>query len=144
MKRKDIDLDIRRLDVKQFAMLGFPDEEVVSLVENIHASSDYKNRLIVVTVSAEYSYKKQKCLVIEVANYYTINEKCWNEISKSNSIAVTLPKSFMSWLIEVSVNNTRGVLSAKTEHTKFDKFILPLIAPGAIKAKALAIKKSMQ
>ena len=144
MKKKDIDVDIRRLEVKQFAMLDFPDEEVVSLVENIHVSSDYKNRLIVVIVSAEYSYKEKKCLIIDVANYYTINEKYWNEISKSNSLAVTLPKSFISWLIEVSVNNTRGVLSARTEHTKFDKFILPLIAPGAIKAKALAIKKSMQ
>ena len=40
---------------------------------------------------------------------------------------VSFPKGFMAHLAVITVGTTRGVLHAKTENSKFNKYFLPTI-----------------
>jgi hypothetical protein len=84
-----------------------------------------------VVVSAQFRFKSDNkevpFLIIETQNFFGIEENSWESIYNAENSMITLPKGFAQHLAVLSVGTARGVLHAKTEGTKFNICLLPLI-----------------
>lgn len=76
-------------------------------------------------ISSTFELRKKPFLKLEVGCNFQILDKYWDSFNKGDEIV--FPKKFVQHLAAISVSSTRGVLHAKTEGTKYNKFFLPLI-----------------
>jgi hypothetical protein len=80
-----------------------------------------------VGVSASFDFKQHSSVVMKIAVscHFGIENDAWHSFIEGNN--VRLPLDFATNLFSITAGTTRGVLSSKTEHTPFSKFILPLL-----------------
>ena len=80
-----------------------------------------------VKVSASFDFKQHQrgIMKITVSCHFGIGDAAWEDFIQGNE--VHLPQEFATNLFVLTVSTTRGILAAKTEHTPFSKFILPLL-----------------
>ena len=80
-----------------------------------------------VGVFASFDFKQHSSVIMKivVSCHFGIGNNAWNSFVEGNS--VRLPLDFATNLFAITAGTTRGVLSSKTEHTPFSKFILPLL-----------------
>lgn len=96
---------------------------------NISSSVDVKisnkSKLVYVKTGFAFEQNKDKFLEIETSNTYAISNQLWNTFENEKEIII--PSNFISTLLSISINTTRGVLHTKTENSELNQYLLPLI-----------------
>ena len=64
-------------------------------------------------------------LMIEAGCHYRIEENAWGTMIKEEKNELVVPKGFVQHLALLAIGTARGVLHAKTENTKYNRFIIP-------------------
>lgn len=119
---------INRIITEQFAV--FPEhldlnQEEVQVSYTFNFSLDSSKQQVEVFTSFDFKQNQLPVMKVVVSCSFGIWDDAWNSFIKENS--VYLPRDFATNLFSISVGTTRGILSSKTEHTDFSKFIIPLL-----------------
>ncbi len=83
------------------------------------------NQQVGVHTSFEFKQFQGLIMKIVVSCHFGIWNDAWSDFIHGNSIH--LPVEFATNLFAITAGTTRGVLSSKTEHTPFSKYVLPLL-----------------
>jgi len=116
-----------RMETKQFAM--FP-EKAQSNQFNVETefqfavSEDKTNIRCLGTFT--YTDQEQMVLFCEVGCYFAIKPESWEEM-KTEDGGFVIPNGFLQHMATILVGAARGVLFCKTEGTKLQNFVLPLL-----------------
>lgn len=71
-----------------------------------------------------------KALILELFCEFEIHPEDWDKMIEGKKL--TIPKSFVEYLLSQAVGTLRGVLYCKTEDTEYSFFVLPSINVSAI------------
>lgn len=88
-------------------------------------SGDPSERLIMISLSSDFMIFEERIMTIKVSVSFVIEKESWDRQCQGDNIV--LPKDFVVHLDSLAVGIARGVLSAKTEGTQFNGYMLPLI-----------------
>lgn len=118
---------INRIITEQFATfsehLDLSQEAQVAYSFNF--SLNPLNQQVGTHTSFKFKQHQRLIMKIVVSCHFHIWDDAWNSFIRGNSIH--LPVDFAANLFVITTGATRGVLSSKTEHTPFSKYVLPLL-----------------
>lgn len=120
-----------------FGLIGIKTEQF-AIIEEAYSESgktkfgaglqfkiDQKQKQVGVFLTLSFEQKKSVFLKIEVSGHFKIKEESWQSFVANDKLS--FPRNFMAHLTMLVVGTARGVLHAKTEDTKFNKFLVPTI-----------------
>lgn len=124
----DIGFAMKQIETKQFAIIeeAYKDCSSMSLSLDLNFSTNKNDRVVAASVLFKLQTQSATFLIIEVCCFFEIKEDSWKSFSDDKGVVI-LPKSLLSFLAMHTIGTTRGVLHAKTENTKYNRFILPPI-----------------
>lgn len=125
--KKNISFRLLNIVTEQFATFeieNIPDAN--ELKASIQFSINPDKRIIGCKINFQFFHIQQPFIVLTVICNFEIEENSWKEdiISKNKA---TFPKHLLDHLCVITAGTARGVLHAKTENTKFNKFIIPTL-----------------
>ncbi len=125
-----IDFALAGIETLQFALfeenISSKKTASIGLKTKIEFGVDPKEKVLIVSVTFIFEQLKKPLIKIEVRCDYFIAAETWESFCKNNIIS--FPVGFMRHLGVICIGTSRGVLHAKTENTKFNDFILPIIS----------------
>lgn len=120
-----------------FALKGIITEQFATFLEHLDINQEAQvghsfqfllnPELQQVGVSASFDFKQNQSVIMKivVSCHFRIGNDAWYSFIEGNN--VRLPLDFATNLFAITAGATRGVLSSKTEHSPFSKFVLPLL-----------------
>lgn len=138
---KEVKYMLRGVTIEQFATLFEPSSDNVEINLSIPIMTNYLEHSVAVGANAQFVEGDKVFMIAEVFCHYLIEPGCWEDLSKSDTKDVTLPKAFVNNLAGIAISSARGVLCAKTERTPFAKYYLPLAMVSPDQGEDLRIPK---
>jgi hypothetical protein len=128
-KPNNVTFALFRVTTEQFAIIEekFSDNGNIKLGTNLRFGADDKQKQIVVFASFIFEEDDQPFLKIEAACHFRIEDKAWGQMLSNEDLTLTVPNGFMCHLGMLTVGTARGILHAKTEKTRFNRFLIPTI-----------------
>ncbi len=130
-KESLIGFALNKITTEQFAIIEkhFNDNDNIEIKLSTHIKFgiDPSDKIVVVFPAFIYEQNNSPFLVIEMGCHFKIKDESWNSFLNKDENSITFPKDFIAHLSVISVGTSRGTLHAKTEKTRFNKFILPTI-----------------
>lgn len=114
----------------QFALIEEHFSEDVSTVQlslNHKFGIDIEKRNIALKNQIRFLSDNQMFIILEVTCTFNISEESWAELLTEEKSEIVIPSDFATHLLVLTVGTARGVLHAKTENTKFNKYFLPTL-----------------
>ncbi len=130
MGNKDIiGFSLKKLTTQQFAIIEdvVKDGENIELKTSVNFGFDPQKKMIAVFFYVSFLQKNTPFLILETASHFHILDESWSSFESNNQKEIIVPKGFISHLVMLAIGSSRGVLHAKTENTKYNKFLLPTI-----------------
>ncbi|WP_017258504.1 hypothetical protein [Pedobacter arcticus] len=124
---KKIDFKLQQIKTEQFAILedNYNPKNETSLATSVSFRLDQETMQVGVFADFTFSQAKKIFIKIEVSCHFEIPNHSWEQFKHAQKQGLQIPKDFLSHLLIITVGTTRGVLFAKTENTRFNKFIIP-------------------
>ncbi len=128
-KDKKIKYDLQRISTEQFAILdeNYSTSSKVNMWAGLEFAFDDEDEVMGTFAEFIFSQNDQPFLKIKVGCHFELEPKTWEQFINKEQTKLTFPKAFMSHMAAITVGVARGILSAKTEGTQFNNFIIPLI-----------------
>lgn len=132
-KNKPIFLfSLNRIFTDQFAIIDSDfidsESEKITFTHGMEIGGDDDNRLLKFTMKVNFKQNSNTFLIIESGCEFRMAPETWELFkTKDNDSKRLLPKHFAIHLVGLTVSSVRGILHAKTDNTKFNRFIIPLI-----------------
>lgn len=122
------------LKTEQFATIekNYNAEKEVNLSHQLRFAAIEEHHTISVRSDFNFEIEKQPFLVIGVAGHFQVSEDIFNSFKEGDGSVLIVPKGFVAHLAMLTVGSTRGVLHAKTENTKYNRYLLPTVNVAAI------------
>ena len=114
----------------QFALIEEHFSEDVSTVQlslNHKFGIDIEKRNIALKNQIRFLSDNQIFIIVEITCTFNISEESWVELRIEEKSDIVIPSGFATHLLVLTVGSARGVLHAKTENTKFNKYFLPTL-----------------
>ena len=114
----------------QFALIEEHFSEDVSTVQlslNHKFGIDIEKRNIALKNQIRFLSDNQIFIIVEITCTFNISEESWVELRIEEKSEIAIPSGFATQLLVLTVGSARGVLHAKTENTKFNKYFLPTL-----------------
>lgn len=114
----------------QFALIEEHFSEDVSTVQlslNHKFGIDIEKRNIALKNQIRFLSDNQIFIIVEITCTFNISEESWVELRIEEKSEIVIPSGFATQLLVLTVGSARGVLHAKTENTKFNKYFLPTL-----------------
>lgn len=114
----------------QFALIEEYFSEDVSTVQlslNHKFGIDIEKRNIALKNQIRFLSDNQIFIIVEITCTFNISEESWVELRIEEKSEIVIPSGFATQLLVLTVGSARGVLHAKTENTKFNKYFLPTL-----------------
>lgn len=130
IKPDHIGFALAKITTEQFATIENnleKEEAEVEIKMNFRFAADNENRLIGVFASFTFGSQKNPFIIIEAGCHFAIIPEAWEKMMDAEANKLTVPKDFLQHLVVLTVGTTRGILHAKTENTKFNKYHLPTL-----------------
>ena len=117
------------IKTEQFALIpeNYTDQEDIHARSEIEYKFDEENCLLGAFVTFLLLQKDNVFLKISVSCHFLLQKESLNALRSPDGLEYIFPRNFMAHLGAVTVGSARGVLSAKTENTNFNHFIIPLV-----------------
>ena len=128
-EKTQVDFLLQGIKTEQFAIFeeNYTAKKETGLGTEIQFKLDQKNKQIGVFMGFEFVQGKKVFLKVLVSCRFKIVEESWASFIKENETKLIVPKGFLAHLAMITTGTCRGVLFAKTEGTRFSKFIIPPI-----------------
>jgi hypothetical protein len=129
MMKDGIGFALKGIKIEQFAVFEnnyMPDTET-GLGTEIQFKIDKENKHIGSFLGFEFVQADKTFIKIVVSCHFKIKEDAWSNFLSPHKDKLIVPKEFLTHLAMITTGTTRGVLFAKTDGTKFAKFIIPTI-----------------
>lgn len=123
-----VEFSLARIGTEQFAIIeeAFKEGAPVALNTNLRFGIDRSNRVVAVFSQFQFEQERIPFLKVELAVQFAVAEASWQLLLR-DEVTTVIPKGFLAHLAMIAVGTARGVLHAKTEGTRFNKFVLPTI-----------------
>ena len=120
-----------------FALKGITTEQFATFSEHLDINKEAQvghsfqfllnPQLQQVGVAASFDFRQHESIIMKivVSCHFRVGNDAWLSFIEGNQVC--LPVDFATNIFAITAGATRGVLSSKTEHTSFSKFILPLL-----------------
>lgn len=117
------------ISTEQFAILedNYADGIPVQLSFELGFGYNEENRMIVPFLKSNFIQQEKRFIILEVACHFQIAPESWNDCFDDKKKNLKIPKGFAQHLAILTVGTARGILHAKTEGTKFNRFFLPTV-----------------
>jgi len=129
--KEDSNISFRlfKISTDQFAIVEdtFKEDEEISLQAGIDFKVSVENKLIGCFTRFQFQINNNPFLILNVKCEFTIKEDSWLNFTDNKKGLINLPKELIRHMAVITVGTSRGVLHAKTENTKFNRFFLPTI-----------------
>jgi hypothetical protein len=124
-----IGFSIQGIETEQFAMIeeSFVEKSDIELQTEINFSIDDEKRLVRVWFKVNLLSAKQPFVILELATFFNIKPVSFETFFNEDKTILSLPVGFARHLAVITVGTARGILHAKTESTKFNRFYLPTV-----------------
>jgi len=129
VKQEYVEFRLAKLLTNQFAIIEDSydgTDENISIISNINFGVDPDNKSIACLLMVQYEQNGKPFIIIKITIFFQMEEETWNALLEKSNV-VKLPKGFAEHIAVITVGTLRGVLHAKTENTKFNKYFLPTI-----------------
>lgn len=130
MKNNNFKFKLVNILTNQFALIEEHFSEDISTVQlslNHKFGIDVEKRNIALKNQIRFLSDNQIFIILEVTCTFSISEETWPELLKEEKSEIVIPSDFATHLLVLTVGTARGVLHAKTENTKFNKYFLPTL-----------------
>lgn len=130
MKNNNFKFKLVNILTNQFALIEEHFSEDISTVQlslNHKFGIDVEKRNIALKNQIRFLSDNQIFIILEVTCTFNISEETWPELLKEEKNEIVIPSDFATHLLVLTVGTARGVLHAKTENTKFNKYFLPTL-----------------
>jgi len=145
MATDQVRFTLKDITVEQFATLFEPtNENNVKVGISLTIKSNYAHRAVALSLIARFVEEDRPFLQIEDTCHFLIHEEDWTRLSNGDTADVKLPKRLLINLFTIAVGATRGLLYGKTEHTPYNRFILPLLDATEMITGPVTIKKQLE
>ncbi|RCW31371.1 hypothetical protein [Marinilabilia salmonicolor] len=120
---------LAKITTEQFAVFESNFNKAINprLKLNFKFAADPVKKLVGVFAYFIFECEEKPFIVIEAGCHFNIQPDSWNELLNDQHNSLTIPQKLMQHLAVITVGTTRGILHAKTENTKFNRFHLPTI-----------------
>lgn len=125
----EIGFALAKITTEQFAVIetNFSEGTKPKLRVNFHFASDAQKMLIGILGHFRFDCDGKPFLVVEAGCHFNIQPDSWSMLVNKEKNALSVPKGLLQHLGAITVGTVRGILHAKTENTKFNRFHLPAI-----------------
>lgn len=83
--------------------------------------------VIVCSIGFKFIQNNIPFLKVRASCFFEIKKESWDSIIDKENNKVVLPTHFTDHLVVLTLGTLRGVLHAKTEGTKFNRFFIPYV-----------------
>lgn len=127
MEQDKVGFALLSLKIEQYATFekNFSESKKSNLTTGLEFKISKEQKQISVFVTFTFEQAQKAFIKIQVSCHFKIAVDAWNNFE--NESKIIFPKGFMAHLAMLTVGSARGILHAKTEGTKFNKFLLPTI-----------------
>lgn len=124
---KAISFGLERITTEQFATVdnAYKKGQPITIETEFKAGVAKPERMVGIFMAFKFECAEKLFMVLEVACHFKIKQESWKSFESSKPHKV--PVDFMRHLGMITIGTARGVLHAKTENTKYNKFPIPLI-----------------
>lgn len=127
---KYIQFQIAKINTVQFATVESAYPEVpgtkVETTSRLYFNIDHTNKYIRCGIDIGFENEKAPFIILDVNCEFSIAQESWQScLIEDNKIE--FEKGFVQHLAVLTIGTARGVLHAKTENTKFNKYLLPTL-----------------
>ncbi len=128
-KVNEVGFALAKITTEQFAVIesNFSEGTKPLLKINFHFASDTQKKLIGIFAHCRFDCDEKPFLVIEAGCHFNIQPDSWKMLLNKEKNALSVPKGLLQHLGAITVGTIRGILHAKTENTKFNRFHLPAV-----------------
>ncbi len=130
MKNNNFKFKLVNILTNQFALIEEHFSEDISTVQlslNHKFGIDIEKRNIALKNQIRFLSDNQIFIILEVTCTFNISEESWAELLTEEKSEIVIPSDLATHLLVLTVGTARGVLHAKTENTKFNKYFLPTL-----------------
>lgn len=128
-KTSPVPFRLIKVNTEEFAT--FPDVEQIEgeidLQTGISYSIDDKGHAVKCVARFQYECADKVFILLQASCEFEIELKTWNKWHSKKEELVTIPQNFSSHLAVITIGTARGIFHAKTEHTVFNKYLIPTI-----------------
>lgn len=121
---------IRDITIDQFAT--FDDVAVeskkIDIGVDLSIEANAAQQLIIISTRLSFRSLGSTFITIQVTCRYHIKNENWEGWVDDEGVIKNIPYEFVENLTDLTVATTRGILFSKTEHTKFSKYLIPIIS----------------
>lgn len=130
---------IKDIAIDQFAT--FDDVQIeskkIDIGVDLTIEANVTQHLIQISTRLSFRSLGSTFITIQVTCSYHVKNENWDGWVDEKGIVNNIPYEFVENLTDLTIATTRGILFSKTEHTKFSKYLIPIISLSeAIKAKS--------
>ena len=129
MEKTKVSFVLKKIVTDQFATFEGTDldDENIKINAEINFGINEANKIAVCFTRFQYLSQESPFIIIHVNCQFGVEEAAWINFVDNEKNVITFPKGFMAHIAVITIGTTRGVLHAKTENTKFNKYFLPTI-----------------
>lgn len=114
----------------------------ISFDVSLTIKSNYDNHAIAFDLTIRFVEEQKPFLILENTCHFIIHKDDWEKLSSEDAAnEVKLSKKIVANLFSITIGTTRGILYAKTEHTPYNQFMLPLLNAAEMINEPVIIKK---
>ena len=132
------EFQVKDISVDQFATFDDVDVESKKIDIGVDLSIEANATQHLIKISSRLSFRSlgSTFITIQVTCRYHIKNENWEGWVDDEGVIKNIPYEFLENLTDLTIATARGILFSKTEHTKFSKYLIPIISLSeAIKAK---------
>lgn len=133
-----------KINTEQFATVesAYPtsgEDNGIETVSGFSISVSPSDKLIKCGINLAFENKNTAFIILNINCEFLINEQGWQYFQKKEG-EVEIGKEFAQHMAVLTTGTARGILHAKTENTKFNKYVLPTLNLTEIFTENLIIK----
>lgn len=124
-----INFSLSSISTEQFAILedNYTDGIPVQLGFELGFGYNEENRMIAPFFKSNFIQQDKRFIILEVACHFQIAPESWVTCFDNEKKNLRIPKGFAQHLAILTLGTARGILHAKTESTKYNRFFLPTV-----------------
>lgn len=129
MKNNPIGFRLEKVTTLQFATIedALTNKDSISINTTIGFGVNDTYRTISCICYIKFLSVESPFIVLDVQCDFSVEPSAWDKFYDATKDEITFEAGFMKHLAVLTVGTARGVLHAKTDNTKFNKYVLPTI-----------------
>ena len=129
MEDTKVGFNLKKIVTNQFATIDkdIVEAEIIQLGAEINFGVDDSKKMLACFTQFQFTSQNLPFIILHVSCEFEIIETSWNSFIEVQNHKINFPVTLLQHLAIITIGSARGVLHAKTENSKFNKYFLPTI-----------------